>query len=113
MEASHSAAVGQRSVIPTAPNTRTPYVPENFTQIRKLKIGVDLAPATQLYALLHHGSTDNLFRNTRRNFGGADLRLTDRTIPGSHLDRLRQVHAAGQPPASGTDRRRTAGIRPL
>jgi hypothetical protein len=61
-----------------------PYalVPENFTQIRKLKIGVDLAPATQLYALLHHGSTDNLFRNTRRTFGGADLRLTDRTIPG-------------------------------
>jgi hypothetical protein len=58
------------------------YVPENFTQIRKLKIAVDLSPTTQLYALLHHGSTDNQFRNTRRNFGGADLRLTDRTTAG-------------------------------
>jgi hypothetical protein len=58
------------------------YVPENFTQIRKLKIAVDLSPTTQLYALLHHGATENQFRNTRRNFGGADLRLTDRTMAG-------------------------------
>lgn len=58
------------------------HVPENFTQTRKLKIGVDLTPTRKLYALLHHGSTDNLFRNTRRNFSGADLRLTDRTVPG-------------------------------
>ncbi len=58
------------------------HVPENFTQTRKLKVGVDLSPSRNLYALLHHGSTDNLFRNTRRNFSGADLRLTDRTVPG-------------------------------
>ena len=61
-----------------------PYalVPETFTQIRKLKIGAELGDATQLYALLHQGSTDNTFRNTRRNFLGADLRLTDRTVAG-------------------------------
>jgi hypothetical protein len=61
-----------------------PYglVPENFTQIRKLKIGIDLAESTQMYATLHHGTTDNLYRNTRRNFLGADVRLTDRSIAG-------------------------------
>ena len=61
-----------------------PYalVPENVTQMRKLKIGVDLAERTQLYALLHQGSTDNQLRNTRRHFQGVDLRLTDRTVRG-------------------------------
>jgi hypothetical protein len=57
-------------------------VPENLTQIRKLKIGVDLGPSRQLVALLHHGSTDNQFRNVRRNFSGADLRLIDRPAAG-------------------------------
>jgi len=61
-----------------------PYalVPENLTQMRKLKISVDLAERTQLYALLHQGSTDNNLRNTRRHFQGVDLRLTDRTVRG-------------------------------
>jgi len=61
-----------------------PYalVPETLTQMRKLKISVDLAERTQLYALLHQGSTDNRLRNTRRSFQGADLRLTDRSVPG-------------------------------
>jgi len=61
-----------------------PYalVPENLTLMRKLKISVDLAERTQLYALLHQGSTDNQLRNTRRHFQGVDLRLTDWTLRG-------------------------------
>jgi hypothetical protein len=58
------------------------YVPETFTQIRKLKVHVQLSECRQLYASLYHGSTDNRHRDTRRNFSGADLRLTDRTVPG-------------------------------
>ena len=59
-----------------------PYavVPENLTQIDKLKIGVDLTETTRVYGLLYHGSTENQHRNFERDFGGFDVRLTDRTI---------------------------------
>lgn len=76
-----------------------PYgqVPETFTQTRKLKIGVDLSPSRKLYALLHHGSTDNQFRNMRRNFSGADLRLTDRTVPGVTWTTYAKFHQQDNP----------------
>ena len=59
-----------------------PYavVPENLTQIDKLKVGIDLTETTDVYALLYYGSTDNRHRNFQRDFGGFDLRLTDRTV---------------------------------
>jgi hypothetical protein len=59
-----------------------PYavVPENVTQMRKLKIGADLMPRTHLYGLLYDGLTDNSRRNTHRRFDGFDLRLTDRSF---------------------------------
>ena len=59
-----------------------PYavVPENFTQIDKLKIGIGLTDTTDVYGLLYYGSTDNRHRDFQRDFGGFDLRLTDRTI---------------------------------
>lgn len=59
-----------------------PYavVPENLTQIDKLKIGVDITDKTRLYGLLYYGNTENRHRNFERDFGGFDVRLTDRTI---------------------------------
>ncbi len=61
-----------------------PYavVPENLTQIDKLKIGADVTETTHVYGLLYHGSTENRYRNFERDFGGFDVRLTDRTIDG-------------------------------
>jgi hypothetical protein len=80
-------------------------VPENFTQIRQLKIGVDLAERRHLYARLHQGSTDNRFRNTRRNFYGVDVRLTDRTVSGltwsGYAKRHRQENPKPQELVSG------------
>ncbi len=73
------------------------HVPETFTQTRKLKVGVDLSPSRKLYALLHHGSTDNQFRNIRRNFSGADLRLTDRTVPGVTWTTYAKFHQQENP----------------
>lgn len=59
-----------------------PYavVPENLTQIDKLKIGADISETTRVYGLLYHGSTENRHRNFARDFGGFDVRLTDRSI---------------------------------
>lgn len=63
--------------------TEYPYavVPENLTQTDKLKISIDLSDTRQFYGLLYHGTTENYHRGTQRDFGGCDLRLTDRTIP--------------------------------
>lgn len=59
-----------------------PYaiVPENLTQIDKLKIGIDITEKTRLYGLLYYGSTENRHRNFERDFGGFDVRLTDRPL---------------------------------
>jgi len=59
-----------------------PYavVPENLTQIDKLQIGADLTETTHVYGLLYCGSTENRHRQFERDFGGFDVRLTDRTI---------------------------------
>lgn len=59
-----------------------PYavVPENFTQVDKLRLGADLTETMHWYGLLYHGSTENQHRDFRRDFGGFDLRLTDRTV---------------------------------
>ncbi len=50
-------------------------VPENFTQIDRLKIGATLTEVNQFYANLYVGDTKNEFRNTHRNIDGYDLRL--------------------------------------
>jgi len=59
-----------------------PYavVPENLTQTDKLKLGADLTDGLHWYGMFYHGSTENQHRNFQRDFGGFDLRLTDRTI---------------------------------
>jgi len=57
-----------------------PYavVPENLTQIDKLKLSADLTDTLHWYGMLYHGSTENRHRDFQRDFGGFDLRLTDR-----------------------------------
>jgi hypothetical protein len=49
-------------------------VPENFTQIDRLKIGATLTEANQFYANLYVGDTKNEFRDTHRDMNGYDLR---------------------------------------
>ena len=64
------------------PTLQYPYavVPENFTQIDRLKVGVDVTQNTRFYTLLFTGNTHNKNRQTDRGFWGADLRLTNHTF---------------------------------
>jgi hypothetical protein len=55
-----------------------PYavVPENFTQIDRVKANVLLAPQWDFYSQYYTGNTKNKFRNTNRRISGFDLRTT-------------------------------------
>lgn len=61
-----------------------PYavVPENTTHIDQLRFGVDLTDHTRLYAFGYVGNTVNEDRDTRRDYIGYDVRLTDRSLQG-------------------------------
>ncbi|HUT13472.1 MAG TPA: hypothetical protein VMY42_23495 [Thermoguttaceae bacterium] len=61
------------------------YVPENFTQIDRLKIRGDITCNTHAYAVLFAGDTKNRDRLTHRDFDGYDLRLVDDSIDGLQL----------------------------
>ncbi|MHC4399366.1 MAG: hypothetical protein ACYTG0_06785 [Planctomycetota bacterium] len=61
------------------------FVPENVTQIDRLKLAVDLLSSTSFYARLQTGDTQNRFRQTHRRFYGFDLRLTNRSWDGVTL----------------------------
>jgi len=58
---------------------------ENFTQIDRLKFGVDLTENTQFYANLFLGDTENRNVNTHRDFDGFDLRVTNQSLKGLKL----------------------------
>lgn len=55
-------------------------VPESMTNIGRLKIGAAINDNNQFYGNLYIGETENHFRNTKRQLGGFDLRLTNRTF---------------------------------
>jgi hypothetical protein len=55
-------------------------VPENFTQIDRLKATAFLTENNQLYAYVHHGDTKNDFRDMHREFSGYDFRLINSSI---------------------------------
>jgi hypothetical protein len=57
-------------------------VPENFTQIDRVKVGALLTESNELYANLYYGDTENLFRDLNRQFSGYDVRLMNRAIDG-------------------------------
>ena len=61
------------------------YVPENFTEIDRLKLGAQLTPNTDLYVVGHSGNTHNEFRQSDRRFYGVDARLTNTSVDGLAL----------------------------
>lgn len=61
------------------------YVPENFTQIDRIKLHGDLTQNTQMYVLGTIGNTRNEFRDSDRRFGGIDARITNNTFEGLTL----------------------------
>ena len=62
------------------PPFRYAFVPENFTQIDRLKISGELSEYNRVYASMYIGDTENKFRDTKRRFNGFDVRLTNRTF---------------------------------
>lgn len=55
-------------------------VPENYTEIDRIKFHADLLPDTELYVLGHYGNTHNDFRDADRKFYGVDARISDRSF---------------------------------
>jgi hypothetical protein len=62
------------------PDYEYAIVPDNFTQIDRLKIGATLNDCNRFYGNLFNGDTKNKFRDTRRTFDGFDLRLINTAI---------------------------------
>ena len=64
-----------------------PYasVPENYTEIDRLKLSADLFSNLNAYAQLYNGNTLNRSRRINRRFHGYDVRLTSRAIAGTSL----------------------------
>ena len=60
-------------------------MPENFTQIDRVKVGAFLTENNELYANMYYGDTENMLRDTHRQFSGYDTRLTNRSIDGVTL----------------------------
>ena len=62
--------------------SQQPYavVPENYTQIDRLKLRSKLGEDTQLYAMGYIGDTENQARNTHREFHGFDVRVTNTSM---------------------------------
>ena len=91
-----------------------PYamVPENYTEIDRLKIGVSLPERRDGYARLYSGRTQNEFRDTNRDFRGFDLRLTDRSHDGVTLTGYAKKYVQqGEFPGSLLPFESTANIR--
>ncbi|MCL4202583.1 MAG: hypothetical protein KJ000_08815 [Pirellulaceae bacterium] len=68
-----------------AQNGAYAYVPENITEIDRLKLRGQLAPQTDLYVVSHLGNTHNKFRESDRKFYGVDARLTNTSVDGLSL----------------------------
>jgi len=62
------------------PDYNYALVPENFTQIDRLKANVFLTETSQIYANMYVGDTKNEFRDTHRRFNGFDVRWIDRSF---------------------------------
>jgi len=57
-------------------------VPDNYTYIDRLKLGVGLRERLDFYGNVYTGNTLNRFRDTNRRFRGFDARITDWSIDG-------------------------------
>lgn len=56
------------------------FVPDNNTNIDRLKLGLVLNETNHLYGNAYYGYTENTFRDTSRQFTGFDVRYTNRSI---------------------------------
>lgn len=61
------------------------FVPDNYTEIDRVKLGIALRERLDFYANLYNGNTLNRYRRTNRRFHGFDLRMTDWSIDGVTL----------------------------
>jgi hypothetical protein len=66
--------------------------PENFTQVDRLKLRAQLTDTSQFYANAYYGDTENYFRDTHRQYGGFDARLTNRSIDNLSLTAYATMH---------------------
>jgi hypothetical protein len=62
------------------PDFQYALVPENFTQIDRLKISAKVDECNQFYANLYIGDTENKFRDMHRDYDGYDLRWINRSL---------------------------------
>lgn len=60
-------------------------VPENYTEIDRIKLHAQLGPVNEMYVIGHVGNTHNKFRESDRKFWGVDARLTNTAIDGLSL----------------------------
>lgn len=61
------------------------YVPENFTQIDRVKLGIDLTETSKFYTNSYYGDTRNQLRDTHRQFSGVDVRVIDQSFEGATI----------------------------
>lgn len=57
-------------------------VPENYTEIDRVKLHGQLSPTNEMYVIGHVGNTHNKFRDSDRKFYGVDARLTNTSYEG-------------------------------
>ena len=67
-------------------------VPENLTEIDRLKFGITLPERRNAYARFYNGNTENDFRDTNRRFHGMDLRVSDRSVDGIAVTAYAKTH---------------------
>jgi len=65
-------------------DTLAPYavVPDNLTDIDRMKASAQIGEYTDAYVLGYVGNNHNQFRDTNRHFSGVDGRITNRSIDG-------------------------------
>ena len=68
------------------------FVPENYTEIDRLKLRSQLSCNTDLYVLGFVGNTHNKFRESDRKFYGVDARVTNQSIDGLNLVAYGKTH---------------------
>jgi hypothetical protein len=66
------------------PDLNYAIVPDNLTQIDRVRANVQLTESNVFYGQAYYGDTENQFRDTHRQFSGFDARITN-----TAFDRLR------------------------
>ena len=56
------------------------YVPDNITNIDRLKMRLALNDTNEVYGNVYYGNTENQFRDTSRQYSGLDVRYTNRSL---------------------------------